>query len=183
MSFCLPQKNEQVERNVKEATSNGVIFVAAASNYGNNESRGFPAKMWQALVIRVHAVDGNGNKILVNPAPETRRDNFASLGVAIRSAWHAEEVFLEGTSYATAVMTGIISNILRFVHYAWQAGFLGKDHFEEAFCSRGMSNILSAMAVQSDSYDYIRPKWKTWQETEKVQDVPSSIKSAVGKDM
>ncbi|KAB5536167.1 hypothetical protein GE09DRAFT_1141615 [Coniochaeta sp. 2T2.1] len=184
MSFCLPRnpRNEKVRRKIEEATSNGVIFVAAASNYGNNESRGFPAKLWQ--VICVHAVDGNGDKSGLNPAPKSRAKNFGSLGVAIKSEWDADEVYLEGTSYATPVVTGMISNVLRFVQYAWERGFLAEEYYKEAFSSRGMSNILGEMAeLTSDGYDFIRPKWKIWGETDTVQDVVTKIKSAVEQDM
>ncbi|OAL03888.1 hypothetical protein IQ06DRAFT_302808 [Phaeosphaeriaceae sp. SRC1lsM3a] len=115
MSFCLPPnaKNQKVRKVIEKASSDGVIFVAAASNYGNNEPRGFPAKLWH--VICVHAVDGNGYKSGLNPAPQKGVKNFGCLGVAVESEWDLDEGYLEGTSYATPVMSGIISNVLRFV--------------------------------------------------------------------
>ncbi|KJZ70855.1 hypothetical protein HIM_09769 [Hirsutella minnesotensis 3608] len=184
MSFCLPKNpsNVEVRRKIEEATSKGVIFVAAASNHGNNESRGFPAKLLQ--VICIHAVDGKGNKSGLNPAPKQGAKNFGSLGVAVESEWDEGEVYLEGTSYATPVVTGMISNVLRFVQYAWGKGLLAEELYKEAFSSRGMSNILGELAERtSDGYDYIQPKWKIWGEKDEVWDVVSKMKSAVQKDM
>lgn len=185
MSFCLPRnpRNEKVRRKIEEVTtSKGVIFVASASNYGNNESRGFPAKLWQ--VICVHAVDGNGNKSGMNPPPKPGVRNFGSLGVGVESEWDSAETYLEGTSYAAPVATGMISNVLWFVQYVRGKDLIADQYYSEAFSSRGMSNILGDMAeLTSDGYDYIRPKWKLWSETDTVQDVVTKIKSALDKDM
>ncbi|KAL1848858.1 hypothetical protein Daus18300_013470 [Diaporthe australafricana] len=185
MSFCLPRNpmNTRVRKKIDQVTtSKGVIFVAAASNYGNNESRGFPAKLWQ--VICVHAVDGNGNKSGMNPPPKPGFKNFGSLGVAIESEWDAAEAYMEGTSYAAPVATGMVSNVLRFVQYVRDKDLMTEEYYNEACSSRGMSNILGEMAERtSDGYDYIRPRWKLWAGTDTEQDVITKIKSALEKDM
>lgn len=184
MSFCLPPnaKNQKVRKVIEKASSDGVIFVAAASNYGNNEPRGFPAKLWH--VICVHAVDGNGYKSGLNPAPQKGVKNFGCLGVAVESEWDLDEGYLEGTSYATPVMSGIISNVLRFVQYVREENLLGEDYHEEAFTKRGMYNILGEMAsLTNEGYDYIPPKWRIWADTDTVQDVVTKIKSAMRPDM
>jgi hypothetical protein len=183
MSFYLPRSegNARVRKKIEEATSNGVMFVAAAANYGNNDVRGFPAKLKE--VICVYAVDGKGNKSKMNP-PTKAGFNFGSLGVAVKSEWDTDEVYLEGTSYATPVVTGMISNVLRFVKYAYDKELLAEEYYKEAFSSRGMSNILGAMAeLTSDGHHYIRPNWKIWSEEDTMQDVVTKIRTAMLEDM
>lgn len=187
MSFCLPKNdlNEEVRKTIEQATMfKGVIFVSAASNYGSNEARGFPGKLDQ--VICVHAMDGMGNKSGMNPPPEPRGRNFGSLGMGIKSEWHAHEAnrYLEGTSYAAPVATGMISNVLRFVQNVRDEGLMTERYYKEAFSHRGMSNILMGMAQStSEGYDYIRPRWKIWSEDDEKQHVTTKMQDALKKDM
>ncbi len=136
MSFYLLKSEgiARVRKKIEEATSNGVIFVAAAANYGNNGVRGFLAKLKE--VICLYTVDGKGNKSNMN-TPTRAGFNFGSLGLAIKSEWDADEVYLESTSYVESVVTRTISNMLRLVKYAYGKKLLAEEYYKEAFSSRG----------------------------------------------
>src|SRR3569833_636015 len=97
MSFGLDRDHGAVKAAVSKAEYDGVVILAAASNYGGNKPRAFPARMDK--VICVHASDGNGYPSGMDPFPRASQTNFTTLGVAIPSI-SATDVYLSGTSYS-----------------------------------------------------------------------------------
>ncbi|RSL88381.1 hypothetical protein CEP51_001718 [Fusarium floridanum] len=158
MSFSIP-KTSEVKKIIKEAENTGVIFFVAASNNGVHAGRSFPATL--DTVLCIHATDGKGNKGSMNPDPESHRDNFSTLGVAIPSVWE-NGVYLSGTSYATPVAAGMAGVILSFIKAAVAAGKMPKESIEEAFDRQGMKNILLAMTMLRDGYHCIVPWREFW---------------------
>lgn len=184
MSFSLPDTpaNLDVGKLIRKVSSGGIIFIAAATS-GVEELRAFPCKMPQVLCI--HSTDGNRNSSSLNPESKGGTKNFASLGVAIKSEWGAEQKYLEGTSYAAPIVAGIICNILRFVRYSWRKQSLNESIHKEVFSIRGVSSILASMTIlNNDGYDYLGPSWRElWKEDEDERDFITKIKSAVKEGM
>jgi subtilisin family serine protease len=180
MSFGLAEKNDAIKDAIEKAEYNGVIMFAAASNYGGNTGRAFPARLEHVLCV--HASDGNGTTSGMDPSPKMGRDNFSTLGVAIPSVTE-NGVYLSGTSYSTPVAAGIAANILRFVQHLTDTGELAEEYRKEAFRRIGMKNILLAMSNSRDGYHYIAPWWKMWDKTSTQQRVAWMIMEALKEDM
>ena len=176
MSFRLPKPNRAIQTAIERAETAGVIIFAAASNYGGNTGRGFPANTDRVLCI--HAADGHGEKSGMNPSVKMWSENISTLGVAIQSSLE-DDVYLEGTSYSTPVAAGIAANILRFVQHSAQDHKLSEDQCMEAFSRTGMRNILLAMSEPRDGYDYVTPWRKMWHEDATDEDVVTKIKEAL----
>ncbi|KAI8689253.1 Subtilisin-like protein [Fusarium keratoplasticum] len=165
MSFGLSSPNWNIKAAIRRAESLGIICTAAASNYGSNQARSFPAKLDQVLCI--HAGDGNGNKSGLNPTPLPWRDNLSTLGVCIPSVWEDEDEgdhYISGTSYAAPVAAGIAANVLRDAHS----------------CS-GMRHIMLAMCEPQhrDGYWFVIPWRRIWSEDSTESDVVSKMKEAL----
>ncbi|RSL40082.1 hypothetical protein CEP53_013603 [Fusarium sp. AF-6] len=158
MSFRIP-KTPEIKKIIKEAENSGVIFFVAASNNGVHAGRSFPATL--DTVLCIHATDGRGNTGSMNPDPESHRDNFSTLGVAIPSVWE-NGVYLSGTSYATPVAASMAAVILGFIKAAVAAGKMPKESIEEVFDRQGMKNILLAMTMLRDGYNCIVPWREFW---------------------
>lgn len=176
MSFGLSEDNAAIERTIEKAENHGVIFFAAASNYGGNTRRAFPARMDRVLCI--HASDGYGNKSGQDPAPIGDRVNLSTLGVAIESVWETG-VYLSGTSYSTPIAAGIAANILRYVQNCSE---LTEKYRVKAFRLVGMRNIFQAMSVDIDNYHYVAPWRRMWDPDSTDDDVTSKIKQALKDD-
>ncbi|KAK2608930.1 hypothetical protein QQS21_002506 [Conoideocrella luteorostrata] len=176
MSFGLSEDNAAIELAIEKAENHGIIFFAAASNYGGNTRRAFPARMDRVLCI--HASDGYGNKSGQDPAPIGDRVNLSTLGVAIESVWESG-VYLSGTSYSTPIAAGIAANILRYVQTCSE---LTEKYRLKAFRLVGMRNILKAMSVDIDNYHYIAPWRRMWDPDSTDEDVTLKIKQALKDD-
>ena len=178
MSFGLPETNAAIQAAIESAEAMGVIIFAAASNYGGNTSRAFPASVDKVLCI--HAADGYGNPSGINPSVRRWCENISTLGVAIRS-FCEYDVYLDGTSYSTPVAAAIAANVLRFVRDETKAGNLTEYQRKQAFSRGGMRNILLAMSEArfGGGYDYVVPWRKMWHDHVTAQDVVTKIKEAL----
>lgn len=176
MSFGLARNHDAVEAAIFKAEHEGVIVIAAASNYGGNKSRAFPARMDK--VICVHASDGNGYPSGMDPFPHANGTNLTTLGVAIPSITSAD-VYLSGTSYSCPIAAGIAANILRFVQHLFDGDKLTPELRDEAFSRAGMMRVLAAMADSNGGYDYVAPWRKMWTPSSTVDDVACRIKDAL----
>ncbi|CAG2005085.1 unnamed protein product [Fusarium graminearum] len=175
MSFGLSEDNDAIENAIGKAENDGVIIFAAASNYGGNARRAFPARMDKVLCV--HASDGNGNKSGLDPSPKIDRENFSTLGVAIESIWE-DDVYLSGTSYSTPVAADFAANVLRYVQHCCG---LEEKYRKRAFSRVGMKNILLAMSDFRDGYHYVTPWRKMW-DGDVAVDVAAKIKQALKDD-
>lgn len=176
MSFAFPDNQPAIKKAIENAENDGSVFFAAASNYGGNTSRLFPAKLDKVLCI--HASDGHGNKSGMDPSPKMYSENISTLGVAIPSIWK-DGVYLSGTSYSTPVAAGIAANVLRFVQHVADAGMLTQEQRNEAFSRTGIKNIMLAMSEPRDQYQYVTPWRRMWNKDAMIPDVVTKIKEAL----
>lgn len=102
-------EDEGIEDVISKAESQGIIVFAAASDNQANKPRPFPANMDK--VLAVYFTDGRGNICDRNPRPVDGDANISTLGECIPSLTGGIEP-LSGTSYATAIASGMAVNIL-----------------------------------------------------------------------
>lgn len=147
--------DKQIKLAIDEAIYQRVVCFAAASNYGGNSARAYPAARRQ--VIGVHACDGLGNSTgigAINPNPMHKKLNFSTLGIAVKSKWKGESVWKTGTSFATPIAAALAANLLQFSKYC-------SDHNNEEnrrlWSPEGISNIFESLSVLRDGYDYVMP--------------------------
>lgn len=176
MSFAFLSHQQTIKETIQRAENDGVIFLAAASNYGGNCGRAFPAKLDE--VICIHASDGFGNSSGMDPSPKKFSENFSTLGVAIRSI-SQEGIYLSGTSYSTPMAAGIVANVLRFIEHATSGGMLTEEQRNEAFSRTGMRKILLAMSENRDGYQFVIPWRKMWSKGSKTQNIVTKIEEAL----
>lgn len=181
MSFgfdvCPAWKSEMDEAIRKAYMENRLIF-AAASNYGANRERTYPAN--SANVFCIHATDGNGNKSGMDPIPLDWCHNFSTLGVAVPCGFKdGHEMFLSGSSYSTPIAVGIATNILQHAKALQRENVLTQGQLERLHNHDGMKSVFHRMACRSDSYDYLAP-WNLWYETANSDLVWQNIKLSLG---
>jgi hypothetical protein len=121
MSFGFPEVIPEIDKAIQHARRKNVLMLAAASNYGGNRKRTWPARSDDVMCI--YATDGDGNKYGKNPTPLANKDNFAVLGESVEALWpptsphgRARKVRKSGTSTATpicAAIAGIVVTALR----------------------------------------------------------------------
>lgn len=180
MSFGLPNANEGIRGVIRDAESKGIICTVAASNCGSNDTRSFPAKLDQVLCI--HTGDGNGNKSGQNPTPMSRKENLSTLGVCIPSVWEGEDGhYVSGTSFAAPVAAGIAVNVLQFVQYAKDQGWMTEIQYKNAYSCSGMRYIMLAMCEPQarDGYDFVVPWRRMWSQNATESDVVSKMEEAL----
>ncbi len=109
ISFGFQAENEELEKVIEQAVSQGIIIIAAAgNNYGFNTD--FPAKYDN--VVSVTALDG-GKNISKSYSAKGKID-YAMPGVSIlTTSKDGGYAIYSGTSMATAYMTGAISDSLK----------------------------------------------------------------------
>ncbi|KAH7303432.1 hypothetical protein B0I35DRAFT_446768 [Stachybotrys elegans] len=152
--FGLPSMNKDIQAALKLAQKRSTVVFAAAAGIGFNQRRCYPAS--SPHVIGIHAVDGRGNDCGISAAPVKNDYNFSALGVCVRSWWRDEEVFVSGSSYATAVAAGATASFLEFARFNLNL----QDHPEDQkwLCStEGIREILRLMSTRIDGYRYIVP--------------------------
>lgn len=158
LSFGLgPADSHVIRPYIKRVVENNKLVFAAASNTGALGKRAFPAS--QEGVFAIHALRADGSSPgSINPPPESRKDNFATLGFGIPSWSKGSHILIKGTSHATPIAAAIAANILEFVQRADQGYQLDINHFRTY---DGMRRLLSLLTVSSgsSSYTYIQP-WK-----------------------
>ncbi|KAJ9133325.1 hypothetical protein NKR23_g10837 [Pleurostoma richardsiae] len=160
MSFGLPKRNTRIEKAIADAEYAGIILFAAASNYGGNKYRSFPAS--DSKVICMHVTDGEGVPDGMNPSPLDHRDNFSTLGAGIESNWNGKTVCLAGTSFSTPVAVGIAANTLAFVKGQVIDGRLNESDGRVAHTCDGMRKIFLGMSQRRHGYDYVVPWHWDW---------------------
>lgn len=95
-----------------------IIYLAAASNSGSNDSEAFPARL--NYVISVRATDSYGQFEGFNPpCHDLEKNAIGTLGRDVPAAWksdHSATVkYSSGTSVATAVTAGLAAVLLGYV--------------------------------------------------------------------
>jgi hypothetical protein len=174
ISFGLEEENDLIDAALDNAISAGKLIIAAASNNGGLSGRSRPA--CREDVICIHATDGKGNKGSMNPSPLPKKDNFATLGVAVPSRWKGKEVWKSGTSFAVPIAVGFAADVLEFARY--KCLNLTPRKLRLLHRKEGMQAIFRRMAEKRDGYDFIHPNrlWKGWQEKQAAQAIENSMR-------
>jgi len=153
--------DDDMDEAIKHSFTAGRIAFAAASNYGGNSCRTYPAKA--GTVFCIHASDGHGNPSGLDPTPIRGDYNFSTLGVAVPCGHTGDrEIFKTGTSYATPVAAGLAANIIDLADWLAAAGELTSAQKKKLRSYEGMRNIFKLMAPSGrQDYDYVAP-WNLW---------------------
>ncbi|KAK1992116.1 subtilisin-like protein, partial [Colletotrichum falcatum] len=152
--------NSEMQKAIKDADNADRIVFAAASNYGGNRKRTYPAKA--PGVFCIHASDGDGNESGKDPTPVERADNFSTLGVLVPCRFDGDrEVFKSGTSYATPIAAGIAANIMVLGDWLVETKKLTSDQRRKLGAYEGMRSVFDEMAETRQGYDYVAP-WHLW---------------------
>ncbi|KAK7917298.1 peptidase S8/S53 domain-containing protein [Apiospora marii] len=162
MSFGMSTPDTDVEKAIQRADGKA-IMLAAASNYGANRRRTFPAS--DLRVIGIHATSGNGARGSINPSFRDEHDRFGTLGLGLEFSWQGQPpVFKSGTSYASPVAAATAANWLEWL------GRVAEEHgsdvsnkeierWRSATCLRTVFQEL--MSAECDGLHYIAP-WHFW---------------------
>jgi hypothetical protein len=153
--------DDDMDKAIKESFTAGRIAFAAASNYGGNSCRTYPAKA--GTVFCIHASDGHGNPSGLDPTPIRGDYNFSTLGVAVPCGdTGGREIFKTGTSYATPVAAGLAANIIDLADWLAEAGELTSAQMKKLRSYEGMRSVFKLMAPsRRQDYDYVAP-WNLW---------------------
>jgi subtilisin family serine protease len=174
MSFGFEDKNDAIEEAIEKAFKADKLMFAAASNEGGNKGRSRPSR--SSNVICIHACDGKGNKGDMSPSPVKKKDNFTTLGVAIRSRWKKKTVYKSGTSFATPVAAAIAADVLEFANFRCKLS--EKDRIR-LYKKEGMVEVFRAMSETRDNYDYVQPG-HLW-DTKDDEEVAKTIRDILGE--
>lgn len=163
MSFGFPRRvpgYEDFEQAINDAEHLDILIFAAASNEGGNRKRAYPAR--HDKVICIHSTDGQGNPSDSNPTPLKNRDNFSTLGEAVRSAWPVALCDAQtnsectarksGTSFATPIAAGIAAFLLQYAR-------LNLTESEAHLLKRvaGMKAVFNLIVENRRGYGYVAP--------------------------
>ena len=180
MSFGFSVVVPEIEEAIHYARQKNVLMLAAASNYGGNRERTWPARCEDVMCI--YATDGDGNKYGKNPTPVRSENNFAVLGESVEALWPptsphgpVPRVRKSGTSTATpicAAIAGIVVTGLRLHEDSYVSGFEEKEQGERRrMYQRKVAALGKASAMASvfklmvgeegmrDDYQFIAP-WR-----------------------
>ncbi|KAK2752267.1 pfs domain-containing protein [Colletotrichum kahawae] len=152
MSFGFEDENDAIDEAIERAFKADKLMFVAASNEGGNKKRSRLGR--SSSVICIHACDGKGNKGLMSPNPLKRKENFTTLGVAVKSQWKKNTVYKSGTSFATPVAAAIAANVLEFANFRCN---LSPKHRKLLYSRCGMVKVFEAMSEERDGYDYVQP--------------------------
>lgn len=174
MSFGFENENEAIDEAIDRAFKADKLIFAAASNEGGNKRRSRLGR--SPSVICVHACDGKGNKGGMSPSPLRRKENFATLGVAVKSRWKGKTVYKSGTSFATPMAAAIAANVLEFANFKCN---LSIKHRKLLYSRSGMAKLFEAISEERDGYDYVQPGrlWDDKDETELAEDIRDILAS------
>jgi hypothetical protein len=125
ISWGLNDYTESIEQALNDASKNGVLIFAAASNYGRNKKDiSFPARLDDVFCIGAANHLGITADFTPRPAPTM---GFSVLGLGVRGSYRstsndpvqkgASEIpfsarRMNGTSFATPIAAGIVVNLL-----------------------------------------------------------------------
>ncbi|KAH0441203.1 hypothetical protein CcaCcLH18_02113 [Colletotrichum camelliae] len=168
MSFGFEIENPDIDDAIDDAFKADKLMFVAASNEGGNRGRSRLAR--SSSVICIHACDGKGNKGDMSPSPEKQTQNFTTLGVAVKSVWKGKTVYKSGTSFATPVAAAMTACVLEFANFKCD---LTKRQRKKLYKREGMINVLGAMSIERDDYDYVQPEhlWDGKTESDIVGDI------------
>ncbi|KAJ4305481.1 hypothetical protein N0V90_001012 [Kalmusia sp. IMI 367209] len=174
MSFGFDEKNSSIEEAIDKALADGRLIFAAASNNGGLSGRSRPAR--RDDVICVHATDGKGNPSGMNPTYLKKKDNFATLGIAVPSRWKRDDVWKSGTSFVTPIAAGFAADVLEFANYRCTR----LDESERMLLRKktGMDAIFGEMAEERQKYDFLYPG-HLWKELRTESDVAKVIEDVI----
>ncbi|KAK6208526.1 hypothetical protein QIS74_12044 [Colletotrichum tabaci] len=144
--------DNDLEDKIQEA-SRKMLILAAPTNSGNRQDITYPSRH-DAFVVPMFATDGNVKKSGLNPSQGPGKYNFAILGEDIKD--FRGEV-KSGTSYATAIATGLLARLLDFSRH--------NEMVEMREKAQKMKDMKNAMAVlysmtrgtKDDPFYCIRP--------------------------
>jgi subtilisin family serine protease len=205
MSFGMDKDHPAMQAQISRAYTENIIMFAAASNRGLNYEVTFPAR--EERVICIYSTDGNGGKSSCNP---TRLKNsgyhFATVGVAVKSAWpvklslpantpsapepgaadakppkvnNSPERRMTGTSFATPIVAAIAAYILDFA----RMNGIGEELYQRLRCRQWMQAIFADhMVVDCDQFHYIRP-WKLFADNRSDDDIIMFIKDTLTREL
>lgn len=164
------KRYDSIDQALQKAWSLEKIVFAATSNAGLNSEVTYPAS--DSNVIAISATDGYGNISDFSPAPFPHGDNFATLGVEIKSKWQGETVYKSGTSFATVVAAGIAGSFLEYARWKIELP-------PEWICStKGMRSIFRLMSRTRGGFNYVAP-WILFDGRDD-QDITAAIMDRVG---
>lgn len=163
MSFGFEEEVRLISAALNKAHDKNVLMVAAASNRGGNAGLTWPAK--SSLVLSIFATDGDGNYHGKSPTSQTYRNNFATLGCAVKSWWPEHlgkglEIRRSGTSTATAVAASIAATIMDIVRQKKRATNLsqqGLERLKKLGTADGMGAVFREMVDCGLGCDYLEP--------------------------
>ncbi|RBR10309.1 hypothetical protein FVER53590_11628 [Fusarium verticillioides] len=172
-----PSWKDEMDNAIRSAYQSNKLLFAAASNYGANKRRTYPANA--TTVFCIHATDGNGNKSGMDPIPLNNCANFTTLGVAVPCGHsNGSESFLSGSSYSTPIAAGIAANLLDQGRVLQRDGILNAEECNRLHGYDGMKRVFELMACKTDGYDYLAP-WNLWHDQTDANTVWANIKQAL----
>ncbi|KAK5652012.1 hypothetical protein OQA88_10915 [Cercophora sp. LCS_1] len=159
MSFGLPGRPVEVLDAIRSQDfPRSCLLFAAASNWGGNRDRPYPAN--DTRVICINATDGKGHDSGLNPHGHYH-DAWATLGVDIEFSWEGSKYCASGTSYATPIAVAIAINAIDYVENLYKKGRLTKEKRDWLFQDDGMRFMFRLMSQRIGEFDYVTP-WKLW---------------------
>jgi hypothetical protein len=154
MSFGLDpnETHSDIDHAIRTAFHADKIMFASAANHGALKPRAFPA--CRDEVICIHACNGKGKDIGINPDPWPKQYNFTTLGASIQSRWKRNWVYKTGTSFATPIAVACVANALEFARHKCD---LSEDTYKLLFRRDRVMRILELMSSPLGGYDFIYP--------------------------
>ncbi|EHK17752.1 uncharacterized protein TRIVIDRAFT_66654 [Trichoderma virens Gv29-8] len=151
MACGFNEYNEELYKKIHEASGKMLIF-AAPTNEANVGGIAYPAQ-FDSHVFCMFSTDGAvTNSRRLNPTSREGYTNFAILGEDIKTLRGEEK---SGTSFSTAIATGLAGRLLEFSRHSDCQGRLKNASMMKV--KDGMAKILKAMAVKDGHFNCLKP--------------------------